>query len=164
MRINKSPLDHFSERSKPTRFIVLHSCYSVKSANFFCYESIIKELDNLKLSYHYLISRSGLVYELVPPEKKAWHAGDSFFPEFNERGLNDSSVGISLVATETSGYTPFQIASLVQLLGHLKMLFPEIRAITSHSHIAPDRKSDPWGFDWHKLKKQIKSLSLQLFP
>ncbi|MCS6962147.1 MAG: N-acetylmuramoyl-L-alanine amidase [Deltaproteobacteria bacterium] len=159
----KVSLPHFSKRESEPNVIVLHSCYSKFSPNFFCYKSIISYLNEQKLSYHFLISRSGQIFELVDPDYKAWHAGESFFPELNINNLNDSSIGISLIATETSGYSYPQTVALYNLLRSLFSLYP-IRAITSHAHIAPQRKSDPWNFDWQELKRVFKSEKVLIVP
>ncbi|MCS6894321.1 MAG: N-acetylmuramoyl-L-alanine amidase, partial [Deltaproteobacteria bacterium] len=69
--IEKLSSQHFDERNSVPRFIVLHSCYSSTHPNFFDHYSIIKLLDELRLSYHFLISRAGPVFEIVSPEKRA---------------------------------------------------------------------------------------------
>ena len=33
----------------------------------------------------------------------------------------------------------------------------DIASIVGHQHIAPARKSDPWNFDWAKLKSQLEA-------
>lgn len=119
-------------------------------------------LENLGLSYHYLVSRSGHIFEIVPPEFVAWHAGESFFPEYKVEKLNLTSIGISLVATETSGYSAAQKHSLLNLLNYLLSKYP-IEAITSHQHIAPERKTDPWGFDWNFLKNRLKKSKVKIY-
>ncbi len=154
-------LKHFEPRNEPVRFIVIHSCYSEKSPNPFCVKQIIQMLDELRLSYHFLISRSGHIFELVPDNYVAWHAGESFFPEFKIEKLNKCSIGISLIATESSGYTPVQMKNLIELLNFLFKKH-SIEAITSHQHIAPSRKSDPWAFNWDFLRSKLKKTRVKV--
>ena len=45
------------------------------------------------VSYHYLIGRLGDVYECVPPERRAWHAGRSAFE--GRPDCNDYAIGVS---------------------------------------------------------------------
>ena len=47
-----------------------------------------------KVSSHYLISKNGDVYNLVNVEKRAWHAGSSYWKGIKD--LNSSSIGIEL--------------------------------------------------------------------
>lgn len=108
-----------------------------------------------EVSAHYMIGEDGETHELIPPEKRAWHAGVSIWKGRNN--LNHTSVGIELVNPgHEFGYRSFpqpQIESLLNLLGHLKKGFniPKHRFI-GHSDIAPERKTDPGElFPWALL-------------
>ena len=46
---------------------------------------------------HLLISRSGAVVQLVPFDRRAWHAGPSKWEERNLEGLNAYSIGIMFI-------------------------------------------------------------------
>ena len=70
-----------------------------------------------KVSAHYTIDEDGTTYRHVPEEKRAWHAGVSYWA--GARDINDRSVGIELVNPgHDFGYRPYpqaQIAALIEL-------------------------------------------------
>lgn len=104
-----------------------------------------------QVSSHYVIDKNGDIYQLVPNDKKAWHAGVSHWKGVDN--LNHYSIGIELVNT---GYEPFdekQIESLIELCKELKAEYNiDDQNIIGHSDVAPGRKIDPSQyFDWGKL-------------
>lgn len=108
-----------------------------------------------KVSSHYLIEEDGRLFRLVPEERRAWHAGVSFWK--GERNLNHVSIGIELVNPgHEFGYRPFpeaQIATLIALLDDIRSRWtvPDGR-ILGHSDVAPNRKVDPGElFPWSRL-------------
>jgi N-acetylmuramoyl-L-alanine amidase len=108
-----------------------------------------------KVSAHYTIDRAGTVYVHVPEERRAWHAGVSYWA--GERNVNARSVGIELVNPgHEFGYVPFtddQIASLIDLASGIveRHAIPAARVL-GHSDVAPTRKSDPGElFPWARL-------------
>ena len=100
----------------------------------------------LQVSSHFFIRRDGTLIQFVPVTARAWHAGVSHW-EGRER-CNDFSIGIEL---EGDDDTPFELAqyqTLQILLRSLIAVWP-IKAVTSHSRVAPGRKTDPGPhFDW----------------
>jgi N-acetylmuramoyl-L-alanine amidase len=107
------------------------------------------------VSAHYLIDEDGSVIRLVPEERRAWHAGKSFWA--GRAGLNDCSIGIELVNPGHEwGYRPFpeaQYAACIELcraiLGRWRI---PTQRVLAHSDVAPDRKQDPGElFDWARL-------------
>src|ERR1700755_2177536 len=70
-----------------------------------------------KVSAHYTIGRDGRAFSHVPEERRAWHAGVSFWA--GERNVNARSIGIELVNPgHEFGYVPFsdeQIGALIDL-------------------------------------------------
>lgn len=108
-----------------------------------------------EVSAHYVIDRKGCVYALVPEEKRAWHAGVSFWA--GKAGVNARSIGIELVNPgHEFGYQPFsddQIDSLTELAGEILSRHPiPPKAVVGHSDVAPARKADPGElFPWAKL-------------
>ena len=119
----------------------------------------IKRLKNKssKVSCHYLINRKGEVFNMVPDNKIAWHAGKSKWKKF--KNLNKYSIGIELVNKgHNFGYQNFtniQNMSLISLCKKLKKKY-NIRNsnFLGHSDIAPHRKIDPGEkFPWKKLSK-----------
>ena len=108
-----------------------------------------------KVSAHYMVDEDGGVFRLVAEEKRAWHAGKSFWQ--GATNINARSIGIEIVNPgHEFGYPPFpqsQMAGLHNLLQEVirRHEIPATRVI-GHSDIAPDRKRDPGElFDWRGL-------------
>ena len=111
---------------------------------------------NSNVSCHYIISRSGSIYNLLPTNIKAWHAGISKWQGF--KNLNDYSVGIELENKgHEHGYQKFtnsQYRSLRKLTDSL-IFYHRIKRsdILGHSDISPERKKDPGNkFSWKIIK------------
>ena len=109
-----------------------------------------------KVSAHYVVDEDGAVYALVPEEKRAWHAGVSFWRGVSM--LNDASIGIEIVNPgHEFGYRAFperQMAAVTALCRDILGRWPGIAArdVVGHSDIAPDRKQDPGElFGWRGL-------------
>jgi len=108
-----------------------------------------------RVSSHYLVEEDGTMHALVPEQKRAWHAGISFWR--GVRGLNNRSVGIEIVNPGHEwGYMPFperQIDAVIALCREILARHPiPPRNIVAHSDIAPDRKQDPGElFPWPGL-------------
>ena len=106
-------------------------------------------------SAHYTIDRDGIVYAHVPEERRAWHAGVSFWA--GERDVNARSIGIELVNPgHEFGYVPFpeeQMAALIDLASGILQRHPiPPHRVLGHSDVAPARKSDPGElFSWAQL-------------
>jgi len=106
-----------------------------------------------EVSAHYLIARDGVLYQLVPEDKRAWHAGVG---TWGGRGdMNSRSIGIEL---DNSGLFPFsepQMSRLEVLLSDIMARWaipPE--GVLGHQDFAPNRKADPGPrFDWHRLAR-----------
>ena len=129
--------------------------------------AILAILCELGLSAHYLTGRRGGVLQLVPPECRAWHAGGSIMPgRDGRRNVNDFSIGIELVATHDSGFTPSQYRRLGELCHHLWRGSQRGLRIVGHEHVAGaaavalglrrDCKVDPGPrFDWERLCREL---------
>ena len=122
------------------------------------------------VSSHYLIPArppvnhgKPRIWQLVPEQDLAWHAGVSFWRGATR--INDTSIGIELENQgwqKTAGvkrFTPFeaqQIAALVPLaknIIHSYNILPQ--NVVAHSDIAPQRKDDPGPlFPWQQLAEQ----------
>jgi len=110
------------------------------------YFDTIKEL---QVSSHYLIDRTGKIFQFVDCRKRAWHAGVSSWQ--GRENCNDFSIGIELEGSDAIPYTKEQYQSLVILTKQLQHEFPAItnQNIVGHCDIAPGRKTDPGeAFDW----------------
>ncbi len=110
-----------------------------------------------KVSAHYQIDEDGTVWRLVAEEKRAWHAGISFWRGC--RDINDVSIGIELVNPgHEFGYRVFpeaQMAALEALAHGILARHPiPPRLVLGHSDVAPTRKQDPGEFfDWPRLAR-----------
>jgi N-acetyl-anhydromuramyl-L-alanine amidase AmpD len=143
--------------------VVIHyaSAVNIDPKRAFDMRLIVKIFCDLKVSCHYLISRIGDIFLLVPEDKKAWHCGGSVMPApDNRRGVNDFSIGIELIATPTSGFTKKQYASLSRLRKNMEKRYGKTLTFVGHQDIAgkravrlglrKDLKVDPGdAFDWN---------------
>ncbi len=110
-------------------------------------------LSALKVSAHFLIRRDAELVQLVPCEKRAWHAGVSSWRGRDR--CNDFSAGIELEGCDTEPFEDTQYAVLAALTRALRMRYP-IVDIVGHSDIAPGRKTDPGPqFDWARYRALI---------
>lgn len=138
--------------------LVIHSMYSdSKDPRDFFSLSLCKDLlDQYQVSAHFAIEREGKIWQMVPLEKRAWHAGVSRIPDpaDGRESVNHFSVGLEIIAAPDSGYTDSQMSAVVGLTAELCIRLP-IRQIYGHQHIAPDRKTDPWGFDWRGFRRDL---------
>ena len=110
-----------------------------------------------KVSAHYVVDEDGDVWQLVPENQRAFHAGVSCWQ--GERNLNFVSIGIEIVNPGHEwGYRPFpeaQMAALEQLCRGILSRHPiPADRVVGHSDIAPERKTDPGElFDWPRLAR-----------
>ncbi|MBL8471239.1 MAG: N-acetylmuramoyl-L-alanine amidase [Rhodocyclaceae bacterium] len=104
-----------------------------------------------EVSAHYLIARSGKLYQLVDETRRAWHAGVSWWD--GSADVNSRSLGIELDNDGTEPFSEPQIATLIELLADLKLryLIPAANFV-GHADVAPRRKADPSRhFPWRRL-------------
>jgi len=96
-----------------------------------------------KVSYHYLVGRTGTVYQFVPDSEKAWHAGVSSFE--GRKFCNNYSLGVSF-ANDQKGeaFTELQLSAGVELVAELCRTYEiPLNRITTHAVVSPGRKHDP---------------------
>ena len=115
-----------------------------------------------KVSAHYCIDEDGTVYAMVAEERRAWHAGISFWK--GETDINGASIGIEIVNPgHEFGYSDFPAAQIDAVIGLLDAVrsrwdVPDHR-ILGHSDVAPGRKDDPGEkFPWHTLAEHHHGL------
>ncbi|OIQ43824.1 MAG: N-acetylmuramoyl-L-alanine amidase [Roseobacter sp. MedPE-SW] len=106
-----------------------------------------------EVSAHYLIGRDGRLWQMVPENQRAWHAGAG---EWCGQGdINSRSIGIELDNTGGHPFCEPQMAVLDVLLSQILMrwsISPD--AVIGHSDMAPGRKGDPGPrFDWARLAR-----------
>ena len=109
-------------------------------------------IKDLKVSSHFVIDRTGKIYQFVSVYDRAWHAGVSSFK--SQDNCNDFSLGIELIGSDNTPFEDNQYDALNKLIETLCSSFPKIKKenIVGHSEIAPGRKTDPGPFfDWSKI-------------
>ena len=101
-----------------------------------------------KVSAHYVIEEEGRIFQLVDENKRAWHAGKSFWRGITD--INSASIGIELVNPgHQFGYRAFpaaQIAALTDLMHDIIRRHDLIARDLRRSRIPmsrPTRKEDP---------------------
>jgi N-acetylmuramoyl-L-alanine amidase len=170
-RIRSSGKKHlWSERSGTSiDTLVIHytSAVNITPNDPFNRERILAIFCDYGVSSHYLIERDGQTLLLVPEAMKAWHAGGSIMPVGDDRtGVNDFSLGIELVATSSSGYSPPQYDALVELCLDIEKRHGRPLVYVGHEDIAgaraverelrPDVKVDPGEqFDWNEFRQRL---------
>lgn len=160
--------------------IMLHFCSAVfeNPQDPYNLDDILQIFEVMGVSAHYIIDRSGQIYELVSEKRVAYHAGKGklpFSPSF-ENNMNAHSIGIEMTAIGSEkdmmmfmskesyseidkkhiGFTEAQYKSLNWLLKDLMKRYPNIkkdrRHIVGHSEYATERRTDPGElFDWEKI-------------
>lgn len=147
------PSPNFNDRELAITMVVLH--YTGMENGEVALERLCDA--SAGVSAHYLITEAGETIRLVPEEKRAWHAGKSFWRGLSD--INSASIGIELVNPgHEFGYRDFpdvQIDALITLMAGIKERYGITRGnIVGHSEIAPTRKQDPGElFPWARLAK-----------
>ncbi|MFZ5721606.1 MAG: N-acetylmuramoyl-L-alanine amidase [Pseudomonadota bacterium] len=151
MTFIEAPSPNFDPRTVPPSILVLH--YTGMQTGE---EAIARLRDpEAKVSSHYVVEEDGRVFRLVPEERRAWHAGRSFWR--GRRNVNGDSIGIEIVNPGHEwGYRPFpepQVAAVIELVTDIRSRWSiEDRDIVGHSDVAPTRKDDPGElFPWKRL-------------
>ena len=142
---------NFNERTVPPDMLVLHYTGMTSGP-----EALARLCDEQsKVSSHYLVEEDGRVFRLVPEERRAWHAGVSFWK--GESDINGRSIGIEIVNPgHEFGYRAFpaaRIAAVIELVADIRTRWSiEDSRILGHSDVAPGRKIDPGElFPWKQL-------------
>ena len=164
MTLIEAPSPNFNERKVPPDILVLH--YTGMQTG----EAALQRLCDAaaEVSSHYLVEEDGRIFRLVAEERRAWHAGVSFWK--GERDINGRSSGIEIVNPgHEFGYRPFpeaQIASVIALIGDIRSRWDiEDSRIIGHSDVAPARKDDPGElFPWKALAEAGHGLWVEPAP
>jgi N-acetylmuramoyl-L-alanine amidase len=109
-----------------------------------------------RVSVHYVVDEAGKIYNLVPEEHRAWHAGRGSWE--GEGDVNARSVGIEIVnGGHDFGLPDFpdvQIEAVIALINDIFSRWPALNPsrVVGHSDIATERKADPGEkFPWKRL-------------
>lgn len=155
------PTDHYDERRgvlSPS-YIIMHytETRDAEEAHRYFSMSAAEHPGGGRVSTHYMIDQDGAVFKYVDEDKRAWHAGKSYWRGLTD--MNSHSIGIELVNPGIRyGYEAFpreQMEALAilarDMIARLKI---PLGNILGHSDIAPERKCDPGElFDWRWLSQ-----------
>jgi N-acetylmuramoyl-L-alanine amidase len=149
------PSPNHGERKdgKPPSMLVLH--YTGMTDGHAALQQLCNPL--AQVSSHYFVFEDGRILQLVPEERRAWHAGAGSWQ--GESDMNSASIGIEIVNPgHDHGYCPFpdaQIQAVTSLCQDIVQRW-DIRKdrVIAHSDMAPKRKRDPGElFPWSHLAK-----------
>jgi len=163
------PSPNFSSRQKrKIDMIVIHYTGSLRINGTVSWFQNPKS----KVSAHYIIGRDGRTIQTVKDEKKAWHAGVSYWE--NEFFMNANSIGIELVGTESSDFTEYQYNSLFilcsylikkwniplnRIVGHEDISGNKVKEIILKNNLNYSGKTDPGSkFNWVKLISKLEEI------
>ena len=119
-----------------------------------------QSIRGLQVSAHFFIERSGVTWQFVSCDARAWHAGTSQW--LGRENCNDYSIGIELEGLEGMTFETMQYQALIRLCRDLTHRYP-VAHIAGHEHIAPGRKQDPGaGFNWLQLQQGLSELCVNL--
>jgi N-acetylmuramoyl-L-alanine amidase len=149
---NKFKSDNYDQRKFDISLVIIHF---TETKTFTDALNLLTSKEK-KVSCHYLIDKSGDIFNLVDLDKRAWHAGESMWGNYDD--INSRSVGIEIVNSGEiikENYTSKQLVSLSHLLIKLLKEY-NIENVLGHSDIAPTRKIDPGvHFPWQKIYKNL---------
>lgn len=134
------------------------------------FDTSLATLTGKNVSSHYLIPAlppryhgKPRIWQLVPEEELAWHAGASFWRGATR--INDTSIGIELenrgwqTVAGRKVFAPFEPAQTEALIPLAKAIIARYGItppnVVAHADIAPQRKDDPGPlFPWRELAQQ----------
>lgn len=151
----RSPNYRSGQRKSAVDMIVLHSTETnslEQTARCFMTE---KERN---VSVHYVVDRDGKIYQFVPENRSAYHAGKSKWRLVTGEevsNINSRSIGIEFQRGSGQTFTPAQIRAGLELTKSIKERYNiDPHNVVAHSDIAPSRKSDPGNdFPWELWAK-----------
>lgn len=135
------------------QFLVLHGT----AENFPISLKTLTEFSSRRVSSHYLVrDNPPTVYKLVDENRRAWHAGVSYWQGYID--INTSSIGVEIVnlldtVPGWDEYPKEQIDAVIELVKDIVKRH-NIRPdrIIGHGDVAPQRKTDPGPkFPWKRL-------------
>jgi len=110
-----------------------------------------------QVSAHYVVEEDGRILQLVKEERRAWHAGVSYWA--GETDLNASSIGIEIVHPGHRDIRPFPAEQILAVISLSRDICARRHIsrdrVLAHSDIAPRRKIDPGEFfPWDVLARE----------
>lgn len=160
---HKSP-NHSARGGVAISMIVLHATVGSGPSSLAWLCNPQPDDPEARVSIHYLIYKTGKIYQLVDDSEAAWHAGKSTWKGRDSTAIQKSSIGIELENANT-GRDPYPqaqmdaVRELCQSLVSKYHIVPDM--IVRHLDIAPGRKTDPAGFPFAQF---VTSLYAPTFP
>ena len=155
--ILRSHSPNFDNRTLPISLLVMH--YTGMKTGKEALERLCDEKS--KVSSHYLVFENGEIHQLVPENKRAWHAGISSWK--GEKDINSCSIGIEIVNgghnyLDADGKIPKykndQLKAVIALSKRIINQHGKLEFL-GHSDIAPSRKKDPGEhFPWEYMASE----------
>ncbi len=157
------PSPNHGVRARPISALVLH--YTGMPTAESALELLCSPI--AEVSAHYFVDEDGAVLQLVPEERRAWHAGASFWA--GETDMNSASVGVEIVHPGHIDPRPFPDAQIEAVIALCRDICERRRIaadrVLAHSDIAPRRKIDPGEFfPWDRLARAGVGRCVQPFP
>jgi N-acetylmuramoyl-L-alanine amidase len=110
--------------------------------------SWLTKKDSVEVSAHLIVGKDGAVYQLVPFNIAAWHAGKSSYE--GQPYVNAFSIGIENVGVGDK-WPDAQIEANRAIIEALFEAYP-IEDVVGHEDVAPGRKPDPGPrYPWDKV-------------
>ena len=158
LAITDAPSPNFDARKAPPDMVLLHYT-GMRTA-----EGAVARLRDpaAQVSAHYVVEEDGCILRLVPEERRAWHAGQSWWQ--GDTDINAASIGVEIVNPgHEFGYRAFpdvQVEAVIALVADIRTRWSVTDArILGHSDVAPARKQDPGElFPWKRLAEQRHGL------
>ena len=176
-----SLIENTSEREGDITHIMIHFMSNViaNPTNPYDIKDNVDILSRYNLSIHYIIDREGNIYQLVPENLVAWHAGRGRLDKFPhmENRMNNYSIGIELLGIGTEdemtsfmsrdhyklipeehiGFTDLQYEALNKLINDIlkrnPTILPNRDHIIGHSEWTNGERPDPGMlFNWNLLE------------
>lgn len=154
-------------RTLERRGIVLHETIGYDSLSYLQGGSL---KDGRRASADYLIGRTGLIYQLIPPGHYSYHSGvarDGLYQE-RDHSINQGYIGIELENFPEHGQviTTLQYIACGFLVRRLIQYWTlDIRNVRGHYQVAlpSGRKTDPLTLNWGMLSQEILLPSSESF-
>jgi hypothetical protein len=137
--------------------IIIHSPYASTSEGY-SFDAIINGYKKYRVANHYVIDQDGTVYLLVPEKSVAYQAGTGQMPDGTRKNvINYYSIGIEVLYNQLEAPSQTQYLVLASLIKQLQQEYGILETnILGNSQISPEKKQDPFNFDWAKLKELIQ--------
>jgi len=143
--------NHDSRGGTPVTMLVLHYTGTRSLAESLGYLATREG----RVSSHWLVDEDGTLYQLVEEDRRAWHAGVSYWRGASD--INSRSIGIEIQNPGHEwGYRPFPAAQMRTVTALCLSILARhpigARDVVAHGDIAPLRRFDPGElFDWEGL-------------